>query len=209
MRRDMSPLRRTLPNAITLARLALAVAFFAVAGSLDTSESADASRAWTAVWIFVVAAVSDILDGYLARRWQVVTSFGRILDPVVDKVLVIGGLVLLCSAPLAPASRIVPWVVIVVVTRELLVTSVRAVLEGQGIAFAADRSGKFKMFVQCVTVPFCLGAASIAHLRQSASFVQWTDALVWLMVIVTSASALPALSRAWVALRLQGSRQAA
>ncbi|MBM4101485.1 MAG: CDP-diacylglycerol--glycerol-3-phosphate 3-phosphatidyltransferase [Phycisphaerae bacterium] len=205
----MSHMRRTLPNAITVARLGLALAFFVVAGNLDTTDGADPSRAWTAVWIFVVAAVTDILDGYLARRWQVVTSFGRILDPVVDKVLVIGALVLLSAAPLAPASRIVPWVVILVVTRELLVTTVRAVLEGQGIPFPADRFGKFKMFVQCVTVPFCLGAAAIPNLRQSISFVQWTDALVWLMVVVTAASALPCLSRATAALRQHGARHSA
>lgn len=207
MRCGMSEVRRTLPNAITVARLVLALAFFGVAGDLDTTDAADPSRAWTAVWIFVVAAVSDILDGYLARRWQVVTSFGRILDPVVDKVLVIGGLVLLCSSPLAPASRIVPWIVILVVTRELLVTSVRAVFEGQGIAFAADRFGKFKMFVQCVTVPFCVGAAAIPNLRQSVRFVWWTDALVWLMVVVTVLSALPYVLRASALLRQQGFRK--
>ncbi|NBX35692.1 MAG: CDP-diacylglycerol--glycerol-3-phosphate 3-phosphatidyltransferase [Planctomycetes bacterium] len=197
----MSALRRTLPNAITLARLVLALAFFWVAGSLDTGDAADPTRAWVAVWMFVVAALSDILDGYLARRWQVVTTFGRILDPVVDKVLVIGGLILLCAAPLAPASHVVPWMVILVVTRELLVTSVRAVLEAQGISFAADRFGKFKMFVQCVAVPFCLGAAAIPNLRQSSAFMQSTDALVWLMVAVTAGSVLPYLLRAAVILR--------
>jgi len=203
----MSQLRRTLPNAITVARLGLALAFFWVAGSLDTADTADPSRAWSAIWIFIVAALSDILDGYLARRWHVVTSFGRILDPVVDKVLVIGGLVLLCAAPLAPASRIVPWIVILVLTRELLVTSVRAVFEGQGITFPADRFGKFKMFVQCVTVPFCLGAAAIPNLRQSVNFVWWTDAIVGCMVVVTAFSALPYLLRASALLRQQGARK--
>jgi CDP-diacylglycerol--glycerol-3-phosphate 3-phosphatidyltransferase len=205
----MPALRRTLPNAITVARLVLALMFFAVASHLDTTDAADPSRAWMAIWIFVAAAVSDILDGYLARRWQVVTSFGRILDPVVDKVLVIGGLVLLCAAPLAPASRVVPWIVILVIARELLVTSVRAVFEGQGISFPADRFGKFKMFVQCVTVPFCLGAAAIPNLRHSTPFVQWTDVLVWLMVVVTAGSALPYLQRAVVLLRRAGEGRSA
>ena len=86
----MNDLQRTLPNTITIGRLVLSVVFFVVISGVACTPGEDPSRAWWAVWIFIVAAVTDLLDGYLARKWKVVSPFGRILDPVVDKILVIG-----------------------------------------------------------------------------------------------------------------------
>ena len=152
----MSELRKTLPNSITVGRLVLAVVFFWLISGVACTPGEDPSRAWWAVWVFIVAAVTDILDGYLARKWKSVSPFGRILDPVVDKVLVLGGLVFLAAPPLQEGSGIVAWMVVVVIGRELLVTSVRAVIEATGSPFGADWGGKIKMLVQCVTVPLAL-----------------------------------------------------
>ncbi|MSQ90127.1 MAG: CDP-diacylglycerol--glycerol-3-phosphate 3-phosphatidyltransferase [Phycisphaerales bacterium] len=192
----MSQIRRTLPNTITLGRLVLAVVFFVVISGISCLPGEDPDRAWLAVWIFIVAAVSDVLDGYLARRWKTVSPLGRILDPVVDKVLVIGGLVFLAAPPFSSASGVLPWMVVVVIGRELLVTSVRAVIEAAGTPFAADWGGKAKMLVQCVAVPVCFGNAAIESRRTSEDFNTFAAVMVWLMVVVTIASAIPVLNRA-------------
>ena len=125
-----TPLRRALPNAITLARLILAVVFFALLQQIDRAAPA-AEIALIGAWamgLFATAAVSDILDGYLARRWGVVTVFGRIMDPLVDKTLVLGGFVYLASPLFAPmpanamiGSGIHAWMVVVILLRPHLV----------------------------------------------------------------------------------------
>ena len=154
--------RRTLPNAITLARLGLAVLFFLLLERIDRAAPAsEIARlgAW-GMGVFAVAALSDILDGYLARRWNTVTVFGRVMDPLVDKMLVLGGFIYLASPLFAPleggmiGSGIAPWMVVVILLRELLVTGLRSFVESRGVAFPADWSGKLKMFVQS----FCVGA---------------------------------------------------
>ncbi|MSR43748.1 MAG: CDP-diacylglycerol--glycerol-3-phosphate 3-phosphatidyltransferase [Phycisphaerales bacterium] len=192
----MRDIRQSLPNAITLARLLLAVVFFVAIAGVSCQPGEDPGRAWFAVWVFIVAAVSDVLDGYLARRWKTVSPFGRILDPVVDKILVIGGLVFLIAPPFSSGSGIVPWMVVVVIGRELLVTSVRAVIEAQGTSFPADWGGKFKMLVQCVAVPVCFGNAAIESKRTSDTFNIFAEVMVWLMIVVTVSSAFPVLARA-------------
>src|SRR5206468_3179704 len=99
--------------------------------------------------------ISDIIDGYLARLQNQVTSFGRVLDPFVDKVLV-GGAFILLSGPNfintngVHVSGVEPWMVVLIIGRELLVTSLRGVSESQGRQYAASLHGKIKMVVQCV-----------------------------------------------------------
>lgn len=192
----MSELHRSLPNTITVGRLLLAVVFFVVISGVTCATGEDPSRAWLAVWIFIIAAVTDVLDGYLARRWKTVSPFGRILDPVVDKVLVIGGLVFLAAPPFVDGSGVLPWMVVVVIGRELLVTSVRAVIEAEGTAFGADWGGKVKMLVQCVAVPVCFGNAAIESRRTSPTFNLFAEIMLWGMIIITIASAIPAMLRA-------------
>lgn len=104
-----------------------------------------------AFWLFVVTAATDILDGYLARRGRMVTVFGRIADPFVDKILILGSMVFLAvmpwSRPWFPA-----WLVVVILAREFLVTGIRSYVESAGGAFPADWFGKIKMVVQCGAV---------------------------------------------------------
>ena len=160
-----SPLRRTIPNAITLVRLALGIVFFGILQSIDrsaTPERISLLGAW-AMAIFATAALSDVLDGYLARRWQVVSAFGRVMDPLVDKTLVLGGFVYLAAPLFEPipanamiGSGIAPWMVVVILLRELLVTGLRSYIESRGVPFPADWSGKVKMFVQSFCVGCCV-----------------------------------------------------
>lgn len=133
-----------LPNQITLLRLILAVIVFV----LLEIEAFPA-----ALVLFVIAAATDWLDGYLARRWGLVTQLGRILDPFADKIIICGTFIILAAEP---RSLLPAWVVVIVVGRELFVTALRSFLERQGQDFSAGRSGKLKMVAQCATATSCL-----------------------------------------------------
>lgn len=198
-----TPLRRALPNSITLLRLGLAAVFFVMLERLGVEPSGPLREQlgfWTTV-LFAVAALSDILDGYLARRWAVVSAFGRIMDPLVDKTLVIGGFIYMSSQMFAadpskqlPGSAVSAWMVVVLLVRELLVSGIRAHAEGRGIAFPADWSGKIKMFVQS----FCVGACVYVSTRSDPNWVllQIRDTSVWATVVLTVLSSLTYLRRA-------------
>jgi len=122
----------------------------------------------TALALFIVAALTDALDGYLARKWQVVSVFGRIMDPFADKVLILGAFVMLAGPgfylaldvsdmrPRGQMSGVASWMAIVILARELVVTTIRAVLESQGVDFSASLWGKLKMIVQSIAIPVLL-----------------------------------------------------
>ncbi len=144
------------PNRITLLRFVGSLVLFLILSLVG--EELDQSRLYAglAFWLFIVIAATDYLDGYLARRGNLVTSFGRIADPFVDKVLVIGAMVYL--AVLDWSHHWFPaWIVVVVVAREFLVTGIRGYVESQGLAFPADWFGKVKMIVQCIAIGVALG----------------------------------------------------
>lgn len=188
-----------LPNQITLGRLFLAVIFCVLMTQYGARDHAP--RAWmldACFWIFIVAAISDIVDGYLARKHNQVTSFGRVLDPFVDKVLVGGAFILLAGPNFVDAaghhvSGVAPWMVVLIIGRELLVTSLRGVSEGQGRQYAALPAGKIKMLVQSVTVPWIL--ISLTHWTSDAWRTGRT-VMIWLTVIVTTLSMLQYLVQA-------------
>lgn len=191
----MTSLQRSLPNAITVARLFLAVIFFVVISQLPSPPTGDSTAAWLAVALFTVAALTDVLDGFLARRWKVVSGFGRVLDPVVDKVLIIGSMVFLVAPPLAGGSGVEPWMLVVVIAREFLVTGLRSLAEARGIPFGADWMGKIKMFAQSLAVPFCLGQATIAGCHDSAGFCAFTRWLLWFTIAWTALSGVTPVLR--------------
>jgi CDP-diacylglycerol--glycerol-3-phosphate 3-phosphatidyltransferase len=160
-------LPRSLPNQITIARLVLAAGLFVILHTIGWAERPEASQSEFAhevmarrslllnlgAAIFVLAAISDILDGQIARRWDLTTDFGRIADPFADKVIVSGAFLFL--VPIA-GSGVSAWMVAVIVARESLVDGVRGFAEGRGLAFPASIWGKLKMVLQCVTVPLIL-----------------------------------------------------
>jgi len=193
------PRLRALPNVITTMRLGVSIAFFVVVSNLPAEP--EATSGWIAVGLFAFAAATDVVDGYLARRWDAVTPFGRVMDPFVDKVLVIGGLILLAGGELAPRSGIATWMAILVLGRELLVTSVRAVIESGGGAFPADWAGKVKMLLQSLAIPVALAVASVPSIGQSEFWPRASAVLTWGMLVATVASALPYIWRAGHMLR--------
>ncbi len=217
-------LRRSLPNALTIARLVVATAFFAtlsltlrMGASVERAASdgaADDRALWgnIAIALFIIAASTDFLDGYLARKWQVVSVFGRIMDPFVDKVLVLGAFIYLGSPRFAEVdpgdptvytmqTGVATWMVVAILARELLVTSIRGVVEGMGKSFAAESVGKWKMVLQCIAIPVALCVAVNEPLRELAWARGFRDLLLWATVIVTIWSCVPYITRATALLR--------
>lgn len=139
-----------LPNTITLGRLLLTAACFVLLELVADVTAPSAVMVWWSFAIFVVAAATDFVDGWVARRFGQVTAFGRIADPFVDKILICGVLISLLRFP-AATEILTTWMVVVIVAREFLVTAVRGLAESSGIEFPADRIGKIKMIAQCVT----------------------------------------------------------
>ncbi|MEO0716248.1 MAG: CDP-alcohol phosphatidyltransferase family protein, partial [Planctomycetota bacterium] len=117
-----SPLKRQLPNIITSIRMLMVVAFAALLEATPSGpDGPDAAALLAAAGLFVVAALSDALDGHLARRWNVISRFGRIMDPLADKLLVLTAFMYLAS-PLFEVdgmmlSRVAPWIVAVILGR--------------------------------------------------------------------------------------------
>lgn len=132
-----------IPNRITLSRLFLAVVFFVFLTYRYFN---------VAFIIFLVAAATDWLDGYLARKWELSTDLGRLVDPFVDKVIICGAFIIFVHL----ANEIIaPWMVITIVAREFLVSSIRGFSESKGVKFASNIWGKTKMFIQSWTyVPY-------------------------------------------------------
>ena len=137
--------RMNVPNAITLSRLVLTVIFVAGA-SFDSSTGH-----WVALVSFVIAAISDYLDGYLARKMGLVTPMGKLMDPLADKVLVCSAFVYLSAEGYCPV-----WVTVLIVAREFLVTGLRQIAVEAGRVIAADQLGKWKTGLQLTFCITCL-----------------------------------------------------
>lgn len=173
-----------LPNAITLSRLVITVLVFIcleLAG-LRAPGGDGATLVWVAFVLFLIAAFTDFLDGWLARRWQMVTVLGRVADPFADKVLIAGSLIILLQFPAATAV-LTTWYVVVVIAREFLVTAVRGVVEASGRPFPADRLGKWKMVAQCWTVGALMTMVAGSDLWVWAA--QWG---LWVSLVLTVVS---------------------
>jgi len=191
-------MRINVPNQITLARLLLAIVFFVLLSFYSTTDSA---RHWilsASFWVFLVAALTDIVDGWLARTWKQVTAFGRICDPVVDKVMVCGAFAFFASDlfqdphTTTNVTGVRPWMVVVILLRELLVSALRSFSEAHGTDFAANWVGKLKMFIQSATVCVVLGVLAWFPSRLAGL----KTAAVWATVLVTGLSILAYLHRA-------------
>ena len=158
-----------LPNALTLARILL-VPVLVVA---LTVESPGGST--IAATVFVIAAVTDGLDGYIARSRHAVTTFGKIMDPVADKLLIAAALISLVSL-----ERLAAWVAMVIIAREFAVSGLRIAAGQHGVVIPASPLGRLKTIVQVVAV--------LALIAASEPDAAWVQALVYAMVAVTVVS---------------------
>lgn len=130
-----------IPNILTMFRILLVPVL--VVALLDKTPGGDL----LAALVFAVASLTDALDGHLARSRNAVTNFGKLMDPLADKLLIIGGLVSLVSL-----GRVAAWVAMVIIAREFAVTALRMAATQQGVVIAASPLGKLKTGVQVVTV---------------------------------------------------------
>jgi CDP-diacylglycerol--glycerol-3-phosphate 3-phosphatidyltransferase len=178
-----------LPNQLTTSRLVLAVVLFVLI----------AWELWLwALAVFLLAAFTDWLDGYLARLNKQTSAFGRLLDPLVDKVLICGAFIFLLPYGSRPGENwLTPWMVVVVVSREFIITGLRSFLETLGVQFGADWLGKIKMTLQCAAL-IAIFATLYPPLERFALLRAF---LVWAMLVATILSGLQYLWRAAVILR--------
>ena len=208
-----APWKRQVPNALTIARLVMAAALVALLALLPPLEGRTGPQPpiLAALALFVVAAITDALDGYLARKWQAISVFGRIMDPFADKLLVLGTAIMLATPQFrisidgdaTMAAGFTGWMAVVILGRELLVTSIRGVFEARGIDFSASTSGKAKMIAQSVAIPVCLLIAGL-WASERPDWTGWTATLAaWGTTLVTAASAVPYVQRALRAGRAQ------
>jgi len=168
-----------LANVLTLSRLVLAFVLFGLM----------AYELWLAsLGVFLVAAITDWLDGYVARLQGLVSSLGRVLDPLVDKVLICGAFVFLVPRG-TQEGWLLPWMVTVVIARELIISGLRDQLESMGAAFGADWLGKLKMTLQCAALIAIFvtlevqASAGIESVPQVLFLLR--DGLVWAMIVST------------------------
>jgi CDP-diacylglycerol--glycerol-3-phosphate 3-phosphatidyltransferase len=188
-----------LPNKITISRLGLGVILFILIEW----------RLWIGcILVFVAIAATDWLDGYYARKLGLVSALGRMLDPLVDKIVVCGAFILLLTlnqvqfVGSAISTGLAGWMVVLIVGREFLVTGIRSLMEQEGIPFGADLWGKLKMVLQCAVLLaiFTLFAVEfpssesegtpVASLRLMSALVLIRDVLLWAMLLVTVVSGL-------------------
>jgi CDP-diacylglycerol--glycerol-3-phosphate 3-phosphatidyltransferase len=134
-----------LPNRLTILRLFLTFPFVASL-SLNFPGSKLA-----ALVLFIASSVTDYADGYIARKFKLITDFGKLMDPLVDKIMTMSAFVCLVSLGSVPA-----WAVIVILSREFLITGLRLIAAVRGKVLAAERLGKLKTICQIVTILYCL-----------------------------------------------------
>lgn len=139
--------KENIPNALTLGRILIIPVFIVLLTVWQSSLSHVLAAS-----IFALASITDYLDGYLARKWKVVSNFGKFADPMADKILVMTAFIMLVELKMAPA-----WVVAIIICRELAVTGLRLLLvENGGTVLAAAMPGKIKTFSQMFAIIFLL-----------------------------------------------------
>ena len=170
MTESKKPSIYNVPNALTSIRFGLAIAVMV----LIPAEYYPA-----ALIIFVIAASTDWMDGYWARKYGQVTKLGRIFDPFVDKIIICGTFISLVAVP---DSGVASWMATIVIGRELLVTSLRGMIEGSGGDFSASQLGKWKMVLQCVAVVAIL----VCMIQPDVEWIEWTSfGLLWAAIVLT------------------------
>lgn len=201
------------PNILTGLRLVLAAVFFVMLSWYQYEGRGDPWLLNSAFLVYAVALATDFFDGYLARKWKVEGAFGRIVDPFVDKILVLGSFIFFAGKNFImpetvrhidphmvarPITGVVPAMVVILLARELLVTSLRGSSEGSGQNFGAAFSGKLKMVFQSVTILVIL-----VYVNYYTAWGQWRDYAryfrdfcIWGTVIFTLVSGLLYVQRA-------------
>jgi CDP-diacylglycerol--glycerol-3-phosphate 3-phosphatidyltransferase len=205
---------RHVPNLLTGLRLFLALVFFVMLAYYQYEGRGDPWLLQAAFFTYLVALITDFLDGFLARRWNVEGQFGRIVDPFADKVLVLGSFIFFAgknfiipetahpqpSMVVKTLTGVAPGIVVILLARELLVTTFRGMSESAGKNFGAQFSGKLKMVFQSVTILVILAYVTYYPKFQANVDFHWyatafRDLCIWATVAVTVVSGLLYMQR--------------
>jgi len=191
---------RFIPNTLTIMRIVLTIVFLTMLLYYPAAKNKQ-SFLDTAFVLFVITALTDIIDGPIARALNVTSKFGRILDPLADKVLICGAFI--CLAVIgepklfgwSPATlKIIHWSTAgIIIAREIYVTILRHIAEARGINFAATLSGKIKMFIQSIAIGVIL--VKIAHVPAATWGSCFTSTILIITLAVTIVSGLHATQR--------------
>lgn len=176
------------PNFLTGSRMVLSIVLFLLLGWAQAIGEAEPQLASTlylaSMVIFIIAAATDWVDGYWARKYGQVTTLGRIFDPFVDKFIVCGTYIFL--VPVSDQSHVTAWIATLIVARELLVTALRGYVEQQGGDFSAQMPGKLKMVFQCVAAVAALWVLTYVDGQEPAAWMTWTLLIsLWTAIVLT------------------------
>ncbi len=161
-----------LPNKLTVLRM-FAVPIFVVLMLIPVNgQPCEGWCKWTALAVFIIAALTDLFDGRIARKYQLVTNFGKFMDPLADKLLVCSALVCLVELDRIPA-----WIVIIIIGREFVISGIRLIASDDGVVIAASMWGKYKTVFQMIMVGFMIGNVAIFNII--------TQILMWIAFALT------------------------
>ena len=178
-----------LPNSLTIARIFFVPLLVAVLVAQNVAIrvfGATITNEWLALAIFLVAAATDLVDGYLARRWGQVTTIGTLLDPIADKLLISAALIALVQVNAVPG-----WMVILIVGREFAISGLRSIAAAEGYTIKASDLGKTKMVAQVTAISLLLIGI---HHPQIAVLAYW---MMWVVVLFAMLSAVGYFRKFW------------
>jgi len=178
-----------LPNRLTILRLILACIYFVLLAFAENKGAFNPALLDIALGLFIIAIITDVLDGYLARRYNMVTNFGRIADPFVDKVLICGSFVFFVAW--TQIREFMPaWMLVVILGREFLVSAIRAFAESRNIPFGSSFWGQHKMTIQSITIIAALIYLRFFLTNQTFWIVVTLKSLIWLTLVTTVISGI-------------------
>ncbi|MCH5345186.1 MAG: CDP-diacylglycerol--glycerol-3-phosphate 3-phosphatidyltransferase [Acetatifactor sp.] len=169
------------PNQLTIFRVILVFPFVVLllGGNAGWFGNNQLIPNWIALAIFIIASLTDLLDGKIARKYNLVTNFGKFMDPLADKLLVCAALICLVEM-----GRIPSWVVIIIISREFIISGFRLIASDNGVVIAASYWGKFKTVFQMIMV--CLMIAGLQDLIPWYAIL--TNVVMWIALILTIVS---------------------
>jgi len=162
-----------LPNKLTMLRVIM-IPFFVVFMLWNVFGEPDK---WIALGIFIGASLTDLLDGKIARKYNLVTNFGKLMDPLADKLLVSAALICLCAM-----GRLAAWIVIVIISREFIISGLRQIAADGGVVIAASYWGKYKTVFQMVMI--CLLIAEIDMLAPVTNIATWIAVILTIVSLI-------------------------
>lgn len=162
-----------LPNKLTMLRVIM-IPFFVVFMLADVCGGADR---WIALGIFIAASLTDLLDGKIARKYNLVTDFGKLMDPLADKLLVSAALICLSAM-----DRLEAWIVIVIISREFIISGLRQIAADKGVVIAASYWGKYKTTFQMIMI--CLLIVNIDALSLVSAIVTWIAVILTIISLL-------------------------